>query len=163
MLPEHEEPMDTLRLTIDTTCDGVFAQQVKTALSKTEPLRCADQNCPACNGQSQQHELAHYARQPFLDWKDAWMNNQLCWTENIADRSKLISRITDQPGRRYAQLCLIRFRSCPGLEVIRDDSSRFAHYRILFGVPEAHIAKLTFEYSDADSDSDFRYVIAESH
>ena len=134
--------------------DPNFLTFVTNALATAQLIRCVDPGCIACSSPGQNVvELAHYSRDMIEEWEEGRISNQLCWTDRIGHRDSDLTLITDQPGRKYQLLCLIKFASqCPRLVLHKEFGKCVNHFRIAFPVPKSHMVRIKLDFNNSNCD-----------
>ncbi|MBC3932601.1 hypothetical protein [Undibacterium curvum] len=127
----------------NSTIDSAFKAIVTTSLGQVNVLTCGHTECNDCYPHAQNvHEFVHYSRDLIQDWKKDMHGNQLCWSQYYADKHDDIALITDQPGRNYQMLCLIKVSACKRLHIRSERGDRVEHFALNFAVPAMNMVRI---------------------
>lgn len=143
-------------ITICDSCAPSFAAKVEQTIQGLPLLTCGATDCPDCESVRDRMKdpwiLAHYSRNGVLDWRRLQEGNGLNWSSFVCDSVSAVDRMTEQPGRIYKQLCLIKFARCKNLYT-RQESFNLGHHAVHIGlhfsVPAAFIGRLTLVHSSS--------------
>ncbi len=141
-------------ITICDSCAPSFAAKVEQTIQGLPLLTCGATDCPDCesvrDGMKVPWILAHYSRNGVLDWRRLQEGNGLNWSSFVCDSVPAVDRMTEQPGRIYTQLCLVKFSRCSTLSTRKESFGGTAiHIGLRFGVPAAFIGRLTLVHSSS--------------
>lgn len=123
----------------------VFHTAVQTALQNVPVITCGDASCLNCSSLLPiTEDFAHYAKNAIQGWTANHPNggNEFCWSQYYSDNHSNLELITDQPGRIYKILCLIKVSACPNLKITNQKGRHVSHFRIGFDVSQNKMAQL---------------------
>lgn len=127
----------------DQSIEPKFVEFVTGALGLTQVLTCGRSGCKKCAPEGRAvREFVHYSRDEIQEWHANGPGNQLCWSQFIADKQIDIDSITDQPGRHYKLLCLIKVADCNHLIIRKEVGRNAIHFGFTFAVPQEKMVRI---------------------